>query len=299
MLRKLFRWSTILVVVAMFASMMTGMAIAAPMTITPTGMGPDEAMSPGEWAPVSAGERHWFVFQYDGEENPIKVSLFAKPANGAQFKVLTEAQADVWRRTGKIEWTGAGATNSAEKGDMFWTGEFNKAGRYYVLVEHSRQIDKAAWCMLQISGKGVSFLGGEPATAPVAPTEIKPILGSGPDMAFKPGVWQEMVDGQRNWFAFTYDKDAADPMIEVKLYSKHMEGLGFRILTPEGVELWRRTGEIKCVGCGSPNEFDSSDLSWKGSFTTSGTYYVVIEHKQTGQESAWGKIMVTGEGVTF
>lgn len=299
MLSKLLRGSTILVVVAMLVSMTTGMAAAVTTSGTGNGMGPDEAMSPGGWAPVSAGEQHWFVFQYDGKENPIRVEMFAKPTNGAQFKVLTEAQVDQWRRTGKIEWIGAGAKNNAEKSDMFWTGEFNIPGKYYVLVEHSRQIDKAAWCMLQISGKGVSFLGGEPATDPVAPTEIKPILGSGPDMAFKPGVWQEMADGQRNWFAFTYDKDAADPMIEVKLYSKHMEGLGFRILTPEGVELWRRTGEIKCVGCGSPNEFDSSDLSWKGSFTTSGTYYIVIEHKPTGQVSAWGKIMVTGEGVTF
>lgn len=295
MLSKLMRGATILVLLAMLISMTAGIAVA----FTPSGMGPDEAMSPGDWAPVSAGERHWFVFQYDGKENPIRVEMFAKPANGAQFKVLTEAQADVWRRTGEIEWVGAGAKNSAEKSEMFWTGQFNKAGKYYVLVEHSRQISTPAWCMLRISGKGVSFLGGEPATVPVTPTEIKPVMGSGPDMAFKPGMWQEMVDGQRNWFAFNYDKHATDPTIEVKLYSKHMEGLGFRILTPEGVEIWRKTGEIKCVGCGSPNDSDPSDLSWKGSFTTSGTYYVVVEHQKTGQQSAWGKIMVTGEGVTF
>lgn len=295
MLSKLMRWSTILVVLAMLTSMTTGMAVA----VTPSGMGPDEAMSPGDWAPVSAGEQHWFVFQYDGKEKPIRVEMFVQPANGAQFKVLTEAQVDHWRRTGEIKWIGAGAKNNAEKSDMFWTGEFNQAGKYYVLVEHSRQINKAAWCMLRISGKGVSLLGGTPETAPVTPTEIKPVMGSGPDMAFKPGMWQEMVDGQSNWFAFTYDKHATDPTIEVKLYSKHMEGVSFRIVTPEQAATWRKTGELKSIGFGAKNSADSSDISWKGQFATSGTYYVVIEHKPTGQESAWGKIMVTGEGVTF
>lgn len=296
---KYLRWSTILVVIAMLVSMMTGMAMAAPQTSTATGMGPDEAMSPGDWAPVSAGERHWFAFQYDGKGKTIRVEMFAKPANGAQFKVLTEAQADLWRRTGEIEWVGAGSKNNAEKSDMFWTGEFNKAGKYYVLVEHSRQIDKAAWCMLRISGKGVSFLGGESGTAPVVPSELKPLKGSGPDLAFEPGKWQEISDGTTQWFAFTYDKHANDPAIEVKLYSKHLEGVSFRIVTPEQAEVWRRTGELKSVGVGSDNKSDSSDLSWKGLFTTSGTYYIVVEHKPTGQAAAWGKIMVTGEGVTF
>lgn len=295
MLSKFMKGSTIVVVVAMLMAMLTGMAAA----VTPTGMGPDEAMSPGDWAPVSIGERHWFVFQYDGKENPIKVELFAKPANGVQFKVMTEEQADQWRRTGEIHWVGAGAKNDATKSDLFWTGQFNLAGKYYVLVEHSRQISQVAWCMLRITGKGVTLLGGESATTPVTPTEVKPVLGSGPDMAFKPGTWQEMIDGQRNWFAFNYDKDAANTTIEVKLYSKHMEGISFRILTPEGVEVWRKTGEIKCVGCGSPNKYDSADLTWKGSFKTSGTYYVIVEHQKTGQVSAWAKVMVMGEGVTF
>jgi len=299
MLSKLFRGSTILVVIALLASMMTGMAIAAPVTVTATGMGPDEAMSPGDWAPVSAGERHWFVFQYDGKKNPIRVEMFAKPTNGAQFKVLTEAQVDLWRRTGEIKWIGAGAKNNAEKSDMFWTGEFNKAGKYYVLVEHNSQIKDVAWCMLRIGGKGVSFLGGEPGTMPTNPPQLQPLKGSGPDLAFEPGKWQEVSDGTTQWFAFTYDKHATDPAIEVKLYSKHLEGVSFRIVTPEQAEVWRKTGELKSVGVGSDNKSDSSDLSWKGLFTTSGTYYIVIEHKPTGQVSAWSKIMVAGEGVTF
>lgn len=288
-----------MVVVAMLVSMTTGMAAAVTTNGTGNGMGPDEAMSPGGWAPVSAGEQHWFVFQYDGKKDPIRVEMFAKPTNGAQFKVLTEAQVDLWRRTGKIEWIGAGAKNNAEKSDMFWTGEFNMAGKYYVLVEHNNQIKDVAWCMLQIGGKGVSFLGSEPGTMPTTPPQLQILKGSGPDLAFEPGKWQEISDGTTQWFAFTYDKHANDPTIEVKLYSKHLEGVSFRIVTPEQAEVWRKTGELKSVGFGSDNKSDSSDLSWKGLFTTSGTYYIVIEHKPTGQVSAWGKIMVTGEGVTF
>lgn len=295
MLSKIMRWSTVLVVTALFVSMTAGMAAA----VTPGGMGPDDAMTPGDWAPVTVGEQHWFVFQYDGDQNPIRIEMFAKPSNGIQFKVLTEAEAQHWRETGKIEWVGAGAKNNNEKSDLFWTGKFNLSGKYYVLVEHSKQTPGATWCMLKISGKGVTFPGSEPATVPSAPANTTPVMGSGPDMAFKPGMWQEVGDGQRTWFAFEYDKHAINPTIEVKLYSKHMEGVSFRILTPEGVELWRTTGEIKCVGCGSHNKSDTSDLSWKGSFTTSGTYYVVVDHQKTGQTSAWAKITVTGEGVTF
>lgn len=295
MLNKVMRWSAVLVVTALLVSMTSGMAAG----VTASGMGPDEAMSPGDWAPVAVGEQHWFAFNYDGDGKAIQVELFAKPSNGVQFKVLTEAEVQHWRETGEITWVGAGAKNDALKSDLFWTGSFNLSGKYYVLVEHSKQVAGAAWCLLKISGKGVSFPSSEPAAVPVTPAETKPVMGSGPEMAFKPGVYQELVEGQRNWFAFNYDKDATDRTIEVKLYAKHVEGVSFRILTPDGTEHWRQTGEIKCVGCGTPNKSDSSDLSWKGSFTTSGTYYVVVEHQKTGHEAAWAKVMITGEGVSF
>lgn len=295
MLNKLMRWFTITVVIAMLLSMTTAMATA----VTPTGMGPDEAMSPGEWGAIHPGEQHWFVFQYDGKNNPIRVEMFGKPNNGLGFKVMTEEQANVWRRTGEIHWTGAGAKNSVEKSDLFWTGEFKQAGKYYVLVEHSRQYKEVAWCMLRITGKGVTLLGGEPAAMPEKPAQLTPMQGSGPDLAYAPGQWQEMRDGVTNWFAFTYDQHANDKSIEIKFYSKHMEGVTFRILTPEQAEVWRKTGELKSIGFGAKNKVDASDLSWKGTFGTSGTYYVVVEHKPTGQESAWGKLIVSGGGVTF
>lgn len=295
MLSKIMRWSTVLVVTALFVSMSAGMAVA----VTSSGMGPDEAMTPGDWAPVTVGEQHWFAFLYDGDQNSIRIEVFANPSNGVQFKVLTEAEVQHWRETGEIKWIGAGAKNNAEKSDLFWTGKFNLAGKYYVLVEHSKQTPGATWCLLKISGKGVTFPGGEPTTAPVAPAGLQPVKGSGPDLAFEPGKWQEVGDGVHEWFAFTYDKHANDPMIEIKLYSKHLEGLSFKIVTPDQANVWRKTGELKFIGVGSANKSQSADLSWKGSFTTSGTYYVVVEHQKTGQVSAWSKIMVSGEGVTF
>lgn len=293
MKNMLFRWSALflVVVMALFPFATVGGQVA-------TGMGPDVAMSPGDWAPVIAGEQHWFSFNYDGDGKAININLYAKPTNGAAFKVLTPDQAEHWRRTGEIKSVGAGSHNDATKSELFWTGSFKESGTYYVIVEHSKLTREATWCKLSITGKGVTLPGGAiaPVPAVVAP---KPALGMGPDATYLPGQYQELREGVRTWYAFTYDRHATDPTIEIKLYSKHTEGLVFKIMTPSQVANWRSTGEIKWIGAGSKNSASSADLSWKGSFTTSGTYYVIVEHSPTKGETAYGKLLITGEGVTF
>lgn len=292
-----FRWSALMLVVLL--ALLPAANVGAEMpNQTMTGMGPDEAMSPGDWAPIVAGERHWFAFNYDGDGNSVKINMYAKPTNGATFKVMTPAQADHWRRTGEIQFVGAGSYNQAVHSEMFWTGEFKKSGTYYVVVEHSKLSREAAWCKLSITGKGVTFPTESinPVPAVIAP---QPGLGVGPELAYLPGEYQELREGMRNWFAFTYDKHAVNPMIEIRMYAKHTEGLIFKIMTPEQVALWRTTGKIEWIGAGFKDAASSADLSWKGSFTTSGVYYVVVEHSKSGGETAYGKLLITGEGVSF
>lgn len=292
---KRLRWLTVLSLV-ISALLMPAVAQA----VTPMPMGPDEAMVPGTWDPINMGEQHWFVFNYDGKKDPIEIHLYAKPTDGVTFRVLTPAQVQQWRDTGEIKWTGAGAYNEAEKSELFWTGEFNMAGKYYVLVEHSKVMKGTAWCKLTIEGKGVTF-PGEPAM-PVAGPAVRPLTpatGSGPDLAYLPGKWQELREGEKNWFAFTYDKHAIDPMIEIKFYTNHTEGVTFKILTPEQAQQWRVDGKLEWIGAGAKEEATRAELSWQGKFTTSGTYYVVVEHSKTQGETSYGKLMISGEGVTF
>lgn len=293
MKNMLFRWSALLLIVGMVIVPFGSLA-AQEMT----GMGPDVAMSPGDWAPVTAGEQHWFAFNYDGDGKAIAVNLYAKPTNGAIFKIVTPAQAEHWRRTGEIQYVGTGSHNDAAKSEMFWTGEFKKSGTYYVVVEHSKLTREATWCRLSITGKGVTLPGGPSAPVP-AINAPKTALGMAPESAYLPGQYQELREGVRNWFAFTYDKHAIDPVIEIKMFTKHTEGLVFKILTPSQMAHWRSTGEIQWIGAGAKDANSSADLSWKGSFTTSGTYYVVVEHSKTKGETAYGKLLITGEGVSF
>lgn len=192
----------------------------------------------------------------------------------------------------------AGSSNPAVKSELYRTGEFSRVGTYYVVVEHSKLTTGATWCKLAISGKVVT-MPGTPASK--MPDVVNPIAvkGGGLDLSYAPGQWQELVEGQQNWFAFIYDKHADDPMIEIKMYLKHTGGVSFKILTPEQADLWCRTGEMSRVGAGAKNDKIGSDLSWQGMFTTSGTYYVVIEHSKSVGETAFGKLLVTGAGVTF
>lgn len=292
---KILRWVFVPVLVVMLAAL----PLVSASAVTPGGMGPDDAMTAGyDWMPIVVGEQHWFAFEYDGKRDPIEIKMYAKPTEGGMFRVLTPTQAQTWRKDGKIESVGAGSSNSAVKSELYWTGEFNRAGTYYVVVEHSKLVPGTTWCKLTITGKGVT-LPGSPAVYEPEVAKPLPVQGGGPDLAYGPGNWQELYEGASNWFAFTYDKHANDPMIQIKMYLKHTEGVSFKVLTEEQAAHWRKTGEMKWIGAGSKNDSLSTDLFWTGKFTTSGTYYVVVEHSKTIGDTAYGKLLITGEGVTF
>lgn len=297
---KFLHWLIVFVLV-ITALVMPATALRA---VTPTATEPDDTMLLDTWYPVAMGEQEWLVFNYDGKKDPIEIHLYAKPTEGVAFRVLTPTQMEHWRDTGKIEAIGAGSYNEFEKSELFWTGEFNLPGTYYVLVDHSKVIKDTVWCKLTITGKGVSFPSATgaspyaPVASPIQPV-ADPAAGGGPDLAYLPGKWQEMREGVQNWFMFTYDKHASDPMIAIKFYAQHTEGVIFKVLTPEQAAEWRTDGKLEWTGVGTKDKSSSADLSWTGEFTTSGTYYVVVEHSKTSGETAYGKLLINGEGVTF
>ena len=120
------------------------------------GTGVDDAMIiNGEWKALPQGESHWYAFRYDGQEGQIKVSLDADSTKDIRFSLRTPADVDHWQKTGEQKACGCGSKNDVESGDLFWTGNFNSPGMYYVVVEETGTLDGATNYALEISGEGV------------------------------------------------------------------------------------------------------------------------------------------------
>jgi len=121
------------------------------------GTGVDDAMPlKGEWKELPQGKSHWYSFRYDGNEGQIKINLDADSTKDIRFSVRTPENVGHWQKTGELVACGCGSKNDAESGDLFWTGNFNSPGTYYVVVEETGNADGATNYALEISGKGVS-----------------------------------------------------------------------------------------------------------------------------------------------
>jgi hypothetical protein len=122
-----------------------------------TGTGVDDAMPiEGKWMTLPQGESHWYAFQYDGGEGQIKVNLDADSTKDIRFSLRTPADVEHWQKTGETKACGCGSQNDAESGDLFWTGNFNSPGTYYVVVEEMGTAAGSTNYALEISGTGVS-----------------------------------------------------------------------------------------------------------------------------------------------
>ena len=107
-------------------------------TITTTGAGPDDALTPsGEWAPLAVGQKVWYALPQDGGGSKILVRMAVEPKNSATFKILTPENVRLWAAGQKYEPVGRGATSDAFGGDQVWTGSFKTPGAYYIVVEQT------------------------------------------------------------------------------------------------------------------------------------------------------------------
>ena len=102
------------------------------------GTGVDDAMAiKGDWQELPQGESHWYAFRYDGKEGQIKINLDADSTSDIRFSLRTPEDVRHWQQTGEIRACGCGSKNDLESGDLFWTGNFNSPGTYFVVVEES------------------------------------------------------------------------------------------------------------------------------------------------------------------
>ena len=141
----------------------------------------------------------------------------------------------------------------------------------------------------------VSLLLVPPSTA-VAGAALAPV-GPGPDSAQPPsGDWEALNPGEYPWYAFYYQGDGSP--IEVRMQVVPEDGANFGLWTPEAIERWSLGLEADPIGRGSPEPAAGDNLLWTGSFTTEGTYYVIVEHTGSSPDTAYYLLAIEGPGIS-
>ena len=145
-------------------------SVTATVATAAAGMGPDDAPAPsGEWQQLNTGESYWYAFEYAGDGSQIQIRLEVEPAESAMFQVWTPAEIERWRLGLEAKPIGRGSADPSAAGVLLWSGNFNDAGTYYVIVESGHSEPGTSYYLLTVSGDGVSLPVSTNATAP-APT---------------------------------------------------------------------------------------------------------------------------------
>jgi hypothetical protein len=264
--------------------MATGVAAAAASTGT-------VLAADGQWHALPAAQQAWYPFQYSGDGSQIEVRM-ATP-NGGGFAVWTPQEYAQYQNGEAVTPIGRGSANELLGGDLYWTGNFNEAGTYYVIATAGNApMDYS----LTVKGSGVTLPQpqAEPATKPVttaaaattAPkTEqaaAQPVAtaeqksGTGPGSALSIDCkWANIGADQQLWYAIPYGGGDARVVIRMATDSNHPAS--FAVYT--GAEV---TSDSDPVGIGSADAAMGGDLVWAGGFTDAGTIYVVVSGNGVG-----------------
>ena len=271
------------------------LGIAGPGIALAAGRGPDDALTAdNQWTALAADQPVWYAFNYAGDGSQIVVRMGVDASNPASFEVWTPDQLVQWARGDSVSPVGRGAANDLFGGDLIWSGNFDTAGTYYVLVTTASPTTYA----LQISGDGVSFLQpsapaqaatvtavtAAPATAATTETtKVAAKTGQAPSEALTAaGEWSPLAVGQSVWYAFNYPGDGSQ--VTVRMSLGQSDSAAFAVWTPEALARAAQDDTVQPVGRGSVSDLFGGDLVWTGSFNTPGVYYVVVT--QTGSAPA-------------
>ena len=157
MSRKLSILMVVALLVSVFGAFGASAAFAA-APAAPVGTGPGNALPvPSAAQTLAAGQRVWYAFQYAGDKSEIVVDMNATPGGSANFAIWTQGNVQNWQSTGTENPVGRGSPNNSYGGDLVWTGNFNQAGTYYIVVDQAG--GSPATITLKVTGSGVSGLG--------------------------------------------------------------------------------------------------------------------------------------------
>jgi hypothetical protein len=126
--------------------------------------------------------------------------------------------------------------------------------------------------------------------------------GTGVSDALTPNTdWQQLGSGQSRWYAFQYAGDGSQVQVELQVVPQG--SADFVVWTPEEIYHWGLGERVQPIGRGSVDADAGGALLWSGSFTTAGTYYVVVEVPAAPAggttETSYYLLDVSGTGVSF
>jgi len=120
----------------------------------------------------------------------------------------------------------------------------------------------------------------------------------GVDTATAPSAsWLSLSVGESVWYAFDYAGDGSQ--IQVRLEVVPEGSAGFVVWTPELIERWTEGKRVEPIGRGSDDLFAEGVVSWSGSFTRAGTYYVAVEQAAGQSGTSYYLLAIAGDGVSF
>jgi Tol biopolymer transport system component len=122
--------------------------------------------------------------------------------------------------------------------------------------------------------------------------------GTGPDAALTPtGDWEQLAAGANRWYSFEYAGDGSQITVRLEVFPE--DSATFAVWTPEEVHRWELGQNVQPIGRGSDDPNATGSLEWSGNFSTSGTYYVVVERAGSQAGTSHYLLEVTGDGVSL
>jgi uncharacterized protein YraI len=96
------------------------------------------------WRTLGGGQTQWFTFSHPGDGEPVQIWMDVEPNNAAEFRIFSEEDAQSIMAGADLEEfadIGRGTPNPNEPAELFWLGEFEEHGRYFVMVRNSSTSD--------------------------------------------------------------------------------------------------------------------------------------------------------------
>jgi hypothetical protein len=252
----------------------------------------DYALVPtGAWTEMEANGAHWYVFDFDYDDDAtdaVRVRLYNEPYEDVVLTVRNAEQANMWRQVGENEHFGCCSLVDVDNDDdgrldyAEWEGSLRSSGRYFIVVESAEGAQTPAFYRFTLSGDNLSFprLVEQTAgvVAPIAEPKLAPepvamaepmmealepdgLMGTGPDFAMQPTeAWTELEKGKQHWYKFTYDDDDdnAEP-VAIHMFTDPSDATILTVRNGDQAEAWRQDGENLHFGCCTPAKTTSGD----------------------------------------
>jgi hypothetical protein len=91
------------------------------------------------WHVLPSGQTQWYTFGHPGGNEPVQIWMDVEPNGASEFRIYREEDAKsimAGANPEDIVDIGRGTANPNEPADLFWRGDFDDPGRFYVMVDN-------------------------------------------------------------------------------------------------------------------------------------------------------------------